>query len=307
MFFPFFVTLEFAFYVGWLKVAETLINPFGEDDDDFELNRLLDRHIQVGYMICDPSVQKPDLLKDRFWESVIPKEMLYSVGSEGYGKLLPPEFRGSAEVALDDKLEGSETGYGETTYNGVAASELMRRRVSNTTLYESIRTQGRVSRLVRVINDYNPLAVCRVSSGNDLINRASSGNDLIKSVLTRAQLSRVASIPPATPPRPKEALVRPKEAALAWPRETLARSDEALSRNGIRRETRVSQEGGPDGLEGSPVGPSQRWTTSRGKAGTIQKEISKGKMGISLKGSHSEYSSAEMREMYSSLDEKNRF
>ena len=101
-------------------------------------------------MICDPSVQKPDLLKDKFWESVIPKEMLYSVGSEGYGKPLPPEFRGSAEVALDDKLEGSETGYGETTYiggGGGVASDLMRRRVSNTTLYESIRTQGRVSRL----------------------------------------------------------------------------------------------------------------------------------------------------------------
>ena len=150
MFFPFFVTLEFAFYVGWLKVAETLINPFGEDDDDFELNRLLDRHIQVGYMICDPTVQKPDLLKDKFWESVIPKEMLYSVGSDGYGKILSPEFRGSAEVALDDKLEGSETGYGETTHLGTSeeVSELMRRRISNTTLYESIRTQGRVSRYV---------------------------------------------------------------------------------------------------------------------------------------------------------------
>ena len=47
LWYPFFLTLQFAFFVGWLKVAETLINPFGEDDDDFELNRLLDRHIQV--------------------------------------------------------------------------------------------------------------------------------------------------------------------------------------------------------------------------------------------------------------------
>ena len=47
LYYPFFLTLQFAFYVGWLKVAETLINPFGEDDDDFELNYLIDRHMQA--------------------------------------------------------------------------------------------------------------------------------------------------------------------------------------------------------------------------------------------------------------------
>jgi hypothetical protein len=29
---------------GRWQVAEALINPFGEDDDDFEMNWLIDRH-----------------------------------------------------------------------------------------------------------------------------------------------------------------------------------------------------------------------------------------------------------------------
>ena len=33
---------------------------------------------QVGFLICDPTVAKPDLLKDKFWDSVIPSQLPYT-------------------------------------------------------------------------------------------------------------------------------------------------------------------------------------------------------------------------------------
>ena len=48
LYYPIFMTFRFLFVFGWLRVAETLYNPFGEDDDDFELNELLNRHFKVG-------------------------------------------------------------------------------------------------------------------------------------------------------------------------------------------------------------------------------------------------------------------
>lgn len=44
---PIFTVLQFLFYVGWLKVAEALLNPYGEDDEDFDTNWMVDRHLQV--------------------------------------------------------------------------------------------------------------------------------------------------------------------------------------------------------------------------------------------------------------------
>ncbi|VBB30889.1 unnamed protein product [Acanthocheilonema viteae] len=60
--------MEFIIFVGWMKVAEGLLNPFGEDDDDFESNFLLDKNLAVSLcMVDDASNDAPELEKDQFW------------------------------------------------------------------------------------------------------------------------------------------------------------------------------------------------------------------------------------------------
>uniref|UniRef100_A0A8C4HJV2 Bestrophin homolog n=1 Tax=Dicentrarchus labrax TaxID=13489 RepID=A0A8C4HJV2_DICLA len=65
---PVFTLLQFFFYSGWLKVAEQLINPFGEDDDDFEANWIIDRNLQVSLLAVDEMhMNLPHMTKDMYW------------------------------------------------------------------------------------------------------------------------------------------------------------------------------------------------------------------------------------------------
>ncbi|CAL4065754.1 unnamed protein product, partial [Meganyctiphanes norvegica] len=101
---PIVTILQLFFYVGWLKVAETLLNPFGGDDDDFEVNYLIDRNHKYVYLVVDEMhSEHPELLQDKYWD----KESfeLLNLGEDSQRYTLDTQQQASQRPEKDRKTQ----------------------------------------------------------------------------------------------------------------------------------------------------------------------------------------------------------
>ncbi|KAM9824609.1 bestrophin-3-like [Neosynchiropus ocellatus] len=132
---PVFTLLQFFFYSGWLKVAEQLINPFGEDDDDFEANWIIDRNLQVSLLAVDEMhMSLPLMTKDMYWND---------------SEARPPYTLAAADYCIPSFL-GSTTDMGLSNILQFDDSEAPQRQQEPAFTHRQESVLGRVRRLLSV-------------------------------------------------------------------------------------------------------------------------------------------------------------
>ncbi|KAM3185947.1 hypothetical protein ACTXT7_005345 [Hymenolepis weldensis] len=94
---PIFGMLQLIFFLGWINVAEALINPFGEDPDDFAMDKYNERDIQISNFIIDKLHSKAPPLSSFVPQNVkAPSEYLES------GTTSPTGLLARKSISVDD-------------------------------------------------------------------------------------------------------------------------------------------------------------------------------------------------------------
>jgi len=70
----FFHFAQYLFYLGWITVAKIMLNPFGEDPEDFDTGYIVDRNLQTSLQIVDGNSEDFPSLTDPF-NNMIPKDL----------------------------------------------------------------------------------------------------------------------------------------------------------------------------------------------------------------------------------------
>ena len=79
------------------QVAEQLINPFGEDDDDYNINWIIDRNMQVSLLVVDDMHGvMPHAEKDIYFGESPPEFLPYTKSS--INSLRPPYMGSTANL-----------------------------------------------------------------------------------------------------------------------------------------------------------------------------------------------------------------
>jgi hypothetical protein len=194
-YFPVFTYVELLSYMGWIKVAETLLNPFGDDDEDFQVNYMIDRNLQVSYLIVDEAEEEMDMAEDPFMEAgiAIPKDL---PGYVNKSFKAPMKSGDSMDLA---PIEGQNSGSGTGKLIFHRFRSLRLRRKQQDMLSAAGAAKSLEMRHEGILN--NVADVADVILCGKLINR----NDVLFQVQSSQSTRVQCPSPPRPPPRPSPA------------------------------------------------------------------------------------------------------